>query len=62
MCDYFIANFIHVAQRIKRYYNRDAEVIYPPVDVGRFKLSKKISDYFLIVSAFWRGLISKNAY
>ena len=31
--DYFIANSFNVASRIKEFYNRDAEVIYPPVEV-----------------------------
>ncbi len=51
-CDYFIANSMHVAQRIKRYYNRDADVIYPPVEIKRFNISDTLADYFLIVSAF----------
>ena len=35
--DYFIANSQHTARRIWRCYRREAEVIYPPVDVDRFK-------------------------
>lgn len=31
--DYFIANSEEVAGRIKKFYRRDAKVIYPPVDV-----------------------------
>ncbi len=51
-CDHFIANSRYVAQRIKRYYNRDADVIYPPVNAERFMSSENLSDYFLIISAF----------
>ena len=51
-CDYLIANSKHVASRIKRYYNRDADVIYPPVETKRFNISNALADYFLIVSAF----------
>ena len=51
-CNYLIANSKHVAGRIKRYYNRDADVIYPPVDAERFRPFRNLSDYFLIVSAF----------
>ena len=29
--DYFVANSKHVAARIRKYYGRDAKVIYPPV-------------------------------
>jgi glycosyltransferase involved in cell wall biosynthesis len=35
---YFIANSEHIRQRIKKSYNRDATVIYPPVRVDRFEL------------------------
>lgn len=35
--DYFIANSNAVAQRIKKYYRRDANVIHPPVDLRRFR-------------------------
>jgi glycosyltransferase involved in cell wall biosynthesis len=35
--DYFIANSVAVAERIKKYYQRDATVVYPPVALARFK-------------------------
>jgi glycosyltransferase involved in cell wall biosynthesis len=35
--DYFIANSTHIQQDIKRYYRRDSEVIFPPVDTARFR-------------------------
>lgn len=38
--DYFIANSRTVQDRIKRYYNRDSTVIYPPVDMEFFKGDK----------------------
>ncbi len=49
--DKFIANSKHVQSRVKKYYRRDAAVVHPPVDVDKFKLSGKIEDYFLTVSA-----------
>jgi len=49
--DDFIANSEHVRQRIRRYYRRDAEVIYPPVDTAQFPLTVGDDGYFLIVSA-----------
>ncbi|MGA9364643.1 MAG: glycosyltransferase [Bacteroidota bacterium] len=49
---YFIANSQNVRERIRRHYNRDAEVIYPPVDVFDFRVSSCAGGYFLIVSAF----------
>jgi len=49
--DSFIANSRHVARRIKKYYNREAEIIHPPVDTDIFKLSNSSDEYFLIISA-----------
>jgi glycosyltransferase involved in cell wall biosynthesis len=40
-----------VSERINRIYNRDAAVIFPPVDVDRFSVSEKDEGYYLIVSA-----------
>ena len=46
--DYFIANSKAVQARIKKYYNRDSELIYPPVETDKFYISKELGDYFLI--------------
>lgn len=35
--DYIIANSTHTRDEIKKYYGRDATVIFPPVDTERFK-------------------------
>ena len=35
--DHFVANSRHIADTIARCYGRDATVIYPPVDVERFR-------------------------
>jgi glycosyltransferase involved in cell wall biosynthesis len=48
--DYFIANSQFVAKRIKKYYRRDAKVIYPPVAVDQFAVSERSGDYYIIVS------------
>lgn len=50
--DHFIANSPVVAERIKKYYRRDAVVIPPPVEANRFPFDPSISpdNYFLIVS------------
>ena len=48
--DYFIANSKIPKDRIKKYYGRDSEIIYPFVDVKEFSLSTKNMGYFLIVS------------
>jgi glycosyltransferase involved in cell wall biosynthesis len=47
--DYFAANSYHVAARIRKYYRREADVIYPPVDVSGAQLSGNIEDYYLVV-------------
>jgi glycosyltransferase involved in cell wall biosynthesis len=47
--DKFICNSEFVAQRIKKYYQRPAEAIYPPVDINKFNPGDKISNYFLMV-------------
>lgn len=48
--DKYIANSHHVKNRIKKYYKKDAKVIYPPVDTEKIKPNSKNSGYFLIVS------------
>jgi glycosyltransferase involved in cell wall biosynthesis len=49
--DNFIANSRTVAGRIRRYYHRDAQVIYPPIDVDSFAPvpEQGIEDYYLMV-------------
>lgn len=37
-----------VGERVKKYYLKDAKVIYPPVHVNRFYISKNIDDYFFM--------------
>ncbi len=48
--DYFIANSHHTARRIWRCYRRQAEVIYPPVNIERFPLQAEKADFYLTVS------------
>lgn len=69
--DWFIANSCEVQGRIKKFYRRESEVIYPPVDIKKFtvhssqstvKQKKSVNrqlstDYFLVVS---RLVASKN--
>ena len=47
--DYFLANSQTVANRIAKYYRRDASVIFPPVAVSSFSVAQPIDDYFLAV-------------
>ena len=49
--DDFVAISRHIADRIRRVYGREADVIYPPVDVARFRIAADVDDYYLVVSA-----------
>jgi len=46
--DYFLANSKTVQERIKKYYQKDSVVIYPPVEIEIFFISKNIGNYYLI--------------
>lgn len=48
--NHFIGISHHIRRKIKENYQRDAEVIYPPVDISQFFISTTHDDYFLIVS------------
>ncbi|ELA3317246.1 TPA: glycosyltransferase family 4 protein [Klebsiella pneumoniae] len=48
--DHFIANSQFIARRIKKVYGREADVIYPPVDVDRFTLHENKSDFYFTAS------------
>jgi glycosyltransferase involved in cell wall biosynthesis len=50
--DHFIAISHYVAGRIKRFYGREACVIYPPVDLAYYKLEEKKDDYYVAASRF----------
>lgn len=47
--DHFIAISQEVRRRIAKYYGREAAIIYPPVDTGRFKPAARVEDYYLMV-------------
>jgi glycosyltransferase involved in cell wall biosynthesis len=47
--DYFVANSQNVANRIQKYYRREASVIYPPVAVSSFPVSTQRQNYYLAV-------------
>lgn len=50
--DTFVANSHFVARRIRAYYNRDANVVHPPVDLDAYTLPEgdAARDYYLFVS------------
>ncbi len=47
--DSYIAISETTRQRIARYFNRDAEVVFPPVEISRFEPGP-VGDYYLLVS------------
>ncbi len=50
--DDFAAISHHVADRIRRHYGRQSEVIYPPVQTARFRIAARTEDYYLVAGAF----------
>lgn len=48
--DHYIANSQFIARRIKKIYGREADVIYPPVDVEHFTLQMDKEDYYFTAS------------
>ena len=48
--DYFIANSNFVADRIRNYYGREAQVVYPPVATEDFRNDRKRDDFHLVLS------------
>jgi glycosyltransferase involved in cell wall biosynthesis len=46
----FIANSRNVADRVRRYYGREAFVAHCPVDIDRFAVGDGAGDYMLVVS------------
>jgi len=47
--DYFIANSSFVKKRISKFYRRDSDVIYPPINTADFYISEQVEDYYLMV-------------
>jgi UDP-N-acetylmuramyl pentapeptide phosphotransferase/UDP-N-acetylglucosamine-1-phosphate transferase/glycosyltransferase involved in cell wall biosynthesis len=49
--DHFLANSNFIARRIKKFYRREAETIYPPVDLQRFQpVDTPREDFYLVAS------------
>jgi glycosyltransferase involved in cell wall biosynthesis len=49
--DRFVANSRHVRTRIERYYGREAAVVHPPVQLGRFGPAARKEDFYLVLGA-----------
>lgn len=51
--DTLVANSSYIARRIKKFWNRDAAVVYPPVDTDRLSIfDEAAGDYFVVFSRF----------
>ncbi len=48
--DLFIANSKFIARRIQKVYRRDAQVIYPPVDLQNYPLCEQKQNFYLTAS------------
>ena len=48
--DYYIANSNYIARRIKKIYGKESTVIYPPVDVDKFKLYEDKEEFYFTAS------------
>jgi glycosyltransferase involved in cell wall biosynthesis len=46
--DRFAANSRHVQARIKQYWRRQSDLIFPPVQIAQFRPNKDRSDYYLM--------------
>jgi len=63
--DRWIANSAVVAERIRRYYERESEVVHPPVDVDAFTAQRERGDFWVYVgrlSAYKRADIAVRAF
>ncbi len=48
--DVFLCNSKYVRARIRKYYRREAKVIYPPVQIEKFNFCEEKKDYYLTAS------------
>jgi glycosyltransferase involved in cell wall biosynthesis len=63
--DRWIANSDVVAARIRRYYERESEVVHPPVDVDAFAPQRERGDFWVYVgrlSAYKRADVAVRAF
>lgn len=63
--DRWVANSAVVAERIRRYYGRESEVVHPPVDVDAYQARGERGDHWLFIgrlSAYKRGDVAVSAF
>lgn len=49
--DHFIANSHFIADRIRRCYGREADVVHPPAELHEFRPDQPREDFYLVVAA-----------
>ncbi len=47
--DKYIAISDFIRERIRKYYQREASVVYPPVETKKFHISNELGDYWLMI-------------
>lgn len=47
----FISDCRNIQERIRRIFGRESDIVFPPVDVGRFTLGAEERSFYLVVSA-----------
>lgn len=52
--DHFLADSAFVVKRINKFYRREAEVLYPPIEIDEFQLSPGHEGFYLCVGALVR--------
>ena len=63
--DVWVANSEAVAERIRRYYERDSEVLHPPVDTRAFSANAQRGEHWLFIgrlSAYKRAEVAVRAF
>ena len=50
--DRYIANSSAVAKRIGKFYRRECDVVFPPVDLDRFQPVADLDDYYILAARF----------
>ncbi|MDR1148276.1 MAG: glycosyltransferase [Spirochaetaceae bacterium] len=56
LVDRFVTNSAYTAKRIKRYYNRDAEIVFGPAEIEKYaSVPRDVKDYYLVL-----GQLSEN--
>jgi glycosyltransferase involved in cell wall biosynthesis len=52
--DHFLVDSAFVGERVRKFYRRDSTVLYPPIEINEFQLSKSSDGYYLMVGALVR--------